>query len=162
MQKSRGILQEHQSYFKPGGNRQILIWDITFLARASVSGLSFERNAAWIEDLLFHLYNMWVFLIWIPVILEFYLKKFGTIPCQILLIIFRYLLMSLISCWEVIRKCWCRKWGKCLTSTLCSVQSYPLISDSVHELFLDEKALKELAVIEWAVKGKLFIPIFFP
>lgn len=28
--------------------------------------------------------------------------------------------------------------------------------------FLDEKALRELAVTEWATKGKLFIPVFFP
>lgn len=39
-------------------------------------------------------------------------------------------------------------WGKHLTSTVCSVQSFPLIKDSVHEEFLDEKALTELAVIE--------------
>lgn len=77
------------------------------------------------------------------------------------------------SSWDILWNHWClpakwseragaEGWGKCLTSPVCSVQSFPLITDSAHEKFLDEKALRELAATEWAAKGKLFIPVFFP
>lgn len=97
----------------------------------------------------------------IPVVLVFYLRGWLQIGIK-----------HCCSSSDILWNHWClpaklseragaEGWGKCLTSPV-SVQSFPLITDSAHEKFLDEKALRELAVTEWAAKGKLFIPVFFP
>lgn len=104
-------MQEHQSYFKAEGNCQILIWDILFLARASVNSLSFERNAAWTEDLLFYFRSMGIFNR-NSSLSDVLLEKLSTNQYLVLLLIFRYLLESLISSSHIITKGWCRRMGK--------------------------------------------------
>jgi len=48
----------------------------------------------------------------------------------------------------MVTKGWCRRMGKMSHFHSLFSESFRLISDSVHEKFLDEMALMELAMIE--------------
>lgn len=106
---------------------------------------------------------MIIFLIWIPVILIFYLKNWVQINTKCYCLSSRVFLESLILlfCRPNNQKSLTQKDGE--NDFLLQFIQYKasLSLDFLHEKFLDQEVLMELAVIEWAAKWKLFNPFFF-